>query len=108
MRSIYISKKAVIQSKKYPTPHGKTLFTYEEKDDKNDVWRNLKRDLFSSAHECGSDVISNGSSNNNKALRQVRCHQFHRKVRKSQSMPVTDNNQLQNVSLVKNQKNNKN
>ncbi len=94
MRSISICKKAVFQLKKISSKNDKTLFTDVEKDDKNDVWSNLKRDLFSSAHECGSAVISNGSSNKNKASRQVRCHRFHRKVRKSQSMPVTDNNQL--------------
>ncbi len=33
------------------------MFADIENDNKNDVWSNLKRDLFSSAYECGFAVM---------------------------------------------------
>jgi hypothetical protein len=68
------AKRLYFDPKKYPPPNGKTSFTNIENDDKYDVWTNLKRDLFTSAYECGSAVVSNGASKNDKASRSVCCH----------------------------------
>ena len=68
----------------------------------------LKKDLFSSAHELGSAVISNRRITGDLTSRSIKCAVLYHAVRKSIAMTVDDNKQLRKVTLDNNRKNNRN
>ena len=99
------SKRLYFDSNLYPPPSGKESCHLNNDKDDNHVWSTLKRELFSSAYELGSSVMSNGSIRNNLKSRCIKCAFLHRAMRTSTAMTTDDKKKLKKVTLVNNRKN---
>jgi hypothetical protein len=64
------------------------------------VLDNLKWDIFTAAHDAGTTLMSNGSVNNVKTSRKIRCGSAHRHVRETTSTSTKNFDTLRKVSLV--------
>ena len=85
-------------------PLGKKEIDDNDHEECSHVLDKLKMDIFTAAHDVGTVLISNGSVNNVKTSKKIRCGSAHRQVRETTSTSTTNFDGLRKVSLVNNAK----